>query len=118
MKATWKYDNCCGTKAGRIAVEVEASTLKEFAEKLLNAYAFELGDGYYTQTFIGIEDVKSTFGEDLPEWAADNQMWPVVALTSNGITEILCNPTAKDIVKQIRGEGYGDLNLTITGVDF
>lgn len=115
FKAIWKYNQCCLRK-GQVFAECEAATLTEFSHKLCTTYAYGLGDGFSFMQFENEEQIKDFFGDDLPEWYDAITAYPVLVFSSNFGTEILCNPSATAIVKQICDEAYGDYDLEIKGI--
>jgi len=115
-KAIWIYGPQC-TRAGQEKARREARTLPEFAQKLCQVYGNFLGDGFSCYEFKNEDAVFNCFGsDDLPDWFAAVTGYPVYVFSSCFGREILCNPTATAIINQIRGESYGDYDLTIMGV--
>jgi len=118
-KAVWRYSACCLRK-GQIVAECEADSLPEFARKLVAIYAYSLGDDFCHAVFETEQAILACYDEDVPDWwtriPGDNAAYPVHVFTSNSGEEILCNPSATAIINQIHGEGYGDYDLTITGI--
>jgi hypothetical protein len=117
-KAKWIYGPQTSRK-GQIKAECEADSLPEFAKALCREYAYNLGDGFWFQIYSSEKEIKSTFGDeldDMPEWFIQVTEYPVYYFGSGFGEEILCKPTATQIINQILGEAYGDYDLKITGI--
>ena len=114
-RAIWRYSQCCRNK-GQVVAECEADSLPAFAEQLVTTYAYDLGDGFSHSIFKSEKAILDCYAEELPEWFVKITAYPVHVFTSNFGEEILCNPSATAVINQIRGEGYGDYNLRITGI--
>ncbi|HAL44578.1 MAG TPA: hypothetical protein DCP47_01430 [Phycisphaerales bacterium] len=114
-KAIWTYGQQC-RRAGEVFAECEANSLPEFAKSLCDTYGLNLGDGFSFQKFDSEKEVKDCYGDDLPEWFENVTAYPVFVFSSNFGTEILCNPSSSAIINQVRGESYGDYDLTIKGI--
>lgn len=116
-KAIWVSNQSCVQKGKEIA-RCEADNSKDFANSLCTTYANELGDSFCFNKFKNENEIKDCFGndlDDLPDWFNEVTAYPVLVFTSNAGTEILCNPTATAIIRQIASEHYGDSDLTIKG---
>jgi hypothetical protein len=114
--AKWVKGQQCQIQRGKVIAEAEADSLPEFASQLCTNYAYNLGDGFSFQKFESETEIKDSYGDELPEWFKDVTAYPVLVFVSNFGTEILCNPSASAIINQIRGESYGDYDLTINGI--
>lgn len=114
-KAKWVYGPQC-LRAGQIMAECEANSLPEFAKALCNEYAYNLGDGFWFTIYSNKAEIESTFGEDLPDWCSQITSYPVYYFGSGFGEEILCNPSATQIIRQIQGESYVDYDLQTSGI--
>ncbi|MBN2591621.1 MAG: hypothetical protein JXA96_17275 [Sedimentisphaerales bacterium] len=117
-KAKWVYGPHT-LRRGQIKAECEADSLHDFAKALCNNYAYNLGDGFWFAIYDSAEEIESICIEeatDKPAWAKQITDYPVYYFGSGYGEEILCNPSAAQIINQIIGESYGDYDLKITGI--
>ena len=114
-RAKWIYGPQCLRK-DQIKAECEARTLTEFSYALCAEYGYNVGDNFSFFKFQNEQEVRNCYGDELPEWFDEITAYPVLTFSSPSGTEILCNPTATDIVNMIRSDFYGDYDLHITGI--
>lgn len=109
-KAIWTY-------SGEVKASCSASSLPDFAKAMCHVYAHVLGDDFWMFIFVSrskVSDFYVGLPYGVPTWQPDAPKYPLFLFGSETGEDVLCNPSASEIIRYVAGKS-GGYDVRITG---